>query len=285
MENKNVRFALDFVERDYDFSTDDLYQCFKNVEDNLWPYILGKYISTPKSNLLPALAPESIQKKYHGTSGIKALTQSLYLFQSIKETYQKHGKKALSDSKVLDFGFGWGRVLRFFYKEMPTNQIYGCDPSDEAMGFIDRLGLKGNFAQSDFVPTALPFKEKFDIIYASSVFTHLSEKSHLACIKSISEGLSSNGLAFLTVRPPDFIHRNEALKAYLKVLNVDFKNYKPGYIFAPNKNFVVDGEYTYGHSVMSKGYIKKHWGKYFKIVDAKFQAFDPYQIVIILAKL
>ncbi len=284
MENINVKFAFDFVERDHDWSTDDLYQCYKNVDDNFWPYILGKYINTPKTQLLPDKPGVKIQHKFHGTTEIKALTQSLYFYQIIKESYKKYGKKPLVDSNLLDFGFGWGRMLRFFYKDMPVSQIFGCDPSDESMSYIEKLHLKGVFKQSEFIPETLPFDESFDLVFSSSVFTHLSEHTHLACLKAIANAMNPGGIAFITVRPPGFKERNKAIIDYLAHYNMESSSPNEDYLFVPNENFIVKGHATYGHAVISKRYIHENWSKYFRVLDAKFQAFDPFQVVLVLEK-
>lgn len=41
----------------------------------------------------------------------------------------------------------------------------------------EQHNVKANLALSQWVPRSLPFERQFDLIYAFSVFTHLSEKT------------------------------------------------------------------------------------------------------------
>jgi trans-aconitate methyltransferase len=84
---------------------------------------------------------------------------------------------ALEDATVLDYGCGWGCLIRLLYNYVPHEQIYAVDPLDAAIELCRKHGVKAHLALSEYVPRSLPFACRFDLIYAFSVFTHLSEKT------------------------------------------------------------------------------------------------------------
>ncbi len=54
-------------------------------------------------------------------------------------------------------------------------------------GILDvcrRSGVPATLARTDFVPERLPFDEQFDLVFAFSVFTHISEAAHNGCLRA-----------------------------------------------------------------------------------------------------
>lgn len=78
-------------------------------------------------------------------------------------------------AQVLDFGCGAGRVLRQFAREAESGEYWGCDLYEPTISW-----LKGNleppfrFYISEGRPLPHP-DEHFDLVYAISVFTHITD--------------------------------------------------------------------------------------------------------------
>jgi 2-polyprenyl-3-methyl-5-hydroxy-6-metoxy-1,4-benzoquinol methylase len=107
----------------------------------------------------------------------------------------------ISMAKVLDFVCGWGRLIRLLYKLTSVDNIYGVDPWDRSIEICTNDGVKGNLALSEYVPETLPFDEQFDLIFAFSVFTHLSEKTTYKVLSTLRNYISKDGLLVITIRP------------------------------------------------------------------------------------
>ena len=72
---------------------------------------------------VPMFPPEEIQQQFVGASYEHALYEA-YLFYSYVKTYaQNFGVPLNKERKILDFGCGWGRIIRFFSK-MFAMKIY-----------------------------------------------------------------------------------------------------------------------------------------------------------------
>lgn len=161
----------------------------------------------------PSMVSDDIQKKWTGSHGSTLLNQSIAFTKTMIDGYASITGKPIEDAVVLDFGCGWGRIIRLLYKFIPINNIYGVDPWDESINICEQNGVKGKLAISDWVPHALPFEQRFDLIYAFSVFTHLSEKTTRIVLDTLRKYFAENGVLIITIRPKEYwhIHANGAI--------------------------------------------------------------------------
>jgi SAM-dependent methyltransferase len=83
---------------------------------------------------------------------------------------------SLDGARILDFGCGSGRVLRHFAPEAESGEAWGCDIDAASIEWATaNLTPPLRFVGCDEVPP-LPFADEyFDLIYAISVFTHLTD--------------------------------------------------------------------------------------------------------------
>ena len=132
-------------------------------------------------------------------------SQSLAFYEKLGHLYARHSTVALEQSRVLDFGCGWGRLSRLLARDVAPGSLFGCDPVEPILDTCRRCGVPAVLARSDFVPERIPFDECFDLAYAFSVFTHLSERSHRASLRALHASLAPGGLLVLTIRPPRYL--------------------------------------------------------------------------------
>jgi trans-aconitate methyltransferase len=189
--------------------------------------------------------------------------------------------------RLLDFGCGWGRIIRYFAKDIPTHLLYGCDPDSNILKICTDLKVPGKFKTSDYRPQRLPFDEKFDLIYAYSVFTHLSENVHRECLETIHNALSPAGIAIITVRPRSYIRLKAGALAFVSDKSIDeFESQfdRGKYVFSPHDIAPVGGEITYGEAVVPDSYIEDNWTRLFELVHPVNIIEDPYQTAVVLRK-
>ena len=49
-----------------------------------------------------------------------------------KKYFEIYCDKEIKDSKILDYGCGWGRIIRFFLKDVPSRNLFAVDPDKNA---------------------------------------------------------------------------------------------------------------------------------------------------------
>jgi SAM-dependent methyltransferase len=103
------------------------------------------------------------------------------------------------DKRVLDFGCGVGRVLRHFTPEAERAEFVGCDIDEASIAWVQRHLCPpfDAFVNPERPPLELP-DESFDLVYAISVFTHLSD-SWSAWLWEMHRVLKPDGLLIATV--------------------------------------------------------------------------------------
>ena len=121
------------------------------------------------------------------------MTTSRYL-----EGLGRHGFDAASMDRMLDLGFGTGRVLLHF---LPFRmERHGCDVNPAALEWTSRtLGEFADLRLSTLEPT-LPYDDDFfDLVIASSVFTHTPFAAQPGWICELGRILKPGGCVLATV--------------------------------------------------------------------------------------
>ena len=200
----------------------------------------------------------------------------------IEKVLNKCNLSFLNFKSILDFGCGWGRLLRIFIEFNGEKSVSGCDVNKYYI-----MSLKKTFKKSQIfeIPIKPPYKglnNKYDFIIAFSVFTHLTEKNHIRILKELGNSLQENGCLMITVSSENFIKNNKKFR--IDVADLYQLNNKIKY------NFFLEDEKLpeYGNTLISKDYIYKNWEKYSgcKIIYYEDNAFvTGFHDVVVLQKL
>jgi SAM-dependent methyltransferase len=106
----------------------------------------------------------------------------------------------LEDKRVLDFGCGCGRVLRYLARAHPSATYVGVDVDAEAISWCRReLHELADWELCSEWPPVPAATGSFDLIYAISVFTHLPENMQLAWLHELARALANDGLLIVSV--------------------------------------------------------------------------------------
>ena len=158
------------------------------------------------SALLPAMASAEAQRHWTGRSGIGLLKPTVNFVRIAAYNYAKiTGSAISSQTRILDYGCGYGRIARLMYYFADEANIWGVDPWEKSISLCNEAGLGRNFRQSQYLPDRLPVSDApFDLIYAYSVFTHLSEAASLAALRALRRHVHERSLLVITVRPIEY---------------------------------------------------------------------------------
>jgi SAM-dependent methyltransferase len=253
--------------------------------DERWLRILSKVANAPtaKGVRFPASPSPEWQAAFVGSSGVNALHEAFKFYQLIKAQALRHGRPLDRMSRVLDFGCGWGRFIRFFMKCIAAPNLFGVDVDPEMIGFCKISGLPAQFATvPPLGPTAFE-AESFDLIYAYSVFSHLSESAHLAWLQEFSRLLRAGGLLVVTTQARHFMDHVQAVKNKAPEARSDWERslcvgfpdaaevlatYDRGdFVFASTGGGDHRPSSFYGEALIPKSYIERRWPSDLRLLE------------------
>lgn len=232
------------------------------------------------SAALPKRTPDSIQQQWTGTSGLVLLRQSVSFVSFLVTNYTELTGRSIAGTKVLDFGCGWGRLLRLMLYFSDPKDLYGCDAWEQSLEHIRKANVRATIEKSQTISADLPFDPtvKFDLIYAFSVFTHLSEKATKAALDTFHRRISRDGVLVITIRPEEFWaylseHRGQDFAEHLR------RHQKSGFSFLPANEKDIDP--AYGNTSISRDYLQARFPSW-EIVKMGNTLIDPYQTFVVL---
>jgi SAM-dependent methyltransferase len=247
---------------------------FRALDADVWALLLTQeYDGWPAIRaLLPGVPDRALQEAWNGTSGAALAAQGAAFYRRLCERFARHGAVSLGDARVLDFGCGWGRLTRMLARDVAPDRLFGCDPSQEILDVCRANGVPAQLARSDFLPERIPFDGPFDLAFAFSVFTHLSEPAHRRCLDALHAALAPGGVLVVTVRPPAYMdHRGEPYAFSPHAADPSHPQYG-------------GGEMTYGETVVTLPYVRERWSDRFALLDVDLLLVDLFQVVLTLRR-
>ncbi len=235
------------------------------------------------SEILPQMASPEVQKNWTGSSGITLLRQSIDFVRMLSNRYQIENGRAMSNATILDYGCGYGRLLRLMLYFTDPGKLYGCDPWDRSIALCKEAGIGVDLQQTEYLPNTLPYADNsFDLVYAFSVFTHTSLRATQQAFAAIRPKLQADGLFAVTIRPVEYWSFDQGLSAEESDALIA-EHDKTGFAFRPHQRAPIDGDITYGDTTMNIKTLTELCPGW-KTVGYDRSVNDPYQIVVYLRK-
>jgi SAM-dependent methyltransferase len=123
-------------------------------------------------------------------------------------TLARNGVQVEELDSMLDFGVGCGRVARQ-WNDVDV-EIHGCDYNPVLVEWCEANLPHVRTAVNELNPP-LPY-ERFDLVYALSVFTHLPEDAQIEWISELRRVTRVGGYVFFTTHGPSFPHSDPAFR-------------------------------------------------------------------------
>lgn len=126
-------------------STSNRFQCFSQLSDDQWLSVLEESISRNTINGVKfgAFPAENIQAQFVGSANEAALREGKAFYTFTKKESAKLGMPLGENSRLLDFGCGWGRYLRLFAREFGDDRMVGVDIDPDMIELNRQLGTPG----------------------------------------------------------------------------------------------------------------------------------------------
>jgi hypothetical protein len=234
------------------------------------------------SCVLPRMASSEIQTQWTGASGLYLLQQTLSFVRSAAYNFNRLTGDYLDSARILDYGCGYGRIARLMYYFTDAERLLGVDPWDRSIAICRDCGLGENFRQSDYLPRDLPVgKKPFELIYAFSVFTHLSPLATRLALDVCRRYISRNGVLVITIRPIEFWSLDASVHGLSDTAALRTAHHRDGFVFSPLVRAAGETEITYGHTSMTTEWIATNFPRW-KITGADRSPDDPYQVYVFL---
>lgn len=194
------------------------------------------------------LPPPVLRYRVNGTPKIDTfLDQGKKRADGIESCLRVLGKSLDSFENVLDFGCGCGRTIMWFAEKKV--KFHGTDIDSEAIQWCQNNLKFAKFAVNDTMPPLEYEDNKFDLIYAMSVFTHLDEYRQFQWLQELKRVLREKGILIITV------YDEKQQLEEIDELKYRIKNDKIGKV--PS---------WYLTSARSRKYVLENYWKYFKII-------------------
>jgi SAM-dependent methyltransferase len=223
------------------------------------------------SRLLPRMASAEVQTNWTGTHGVDLLRQTTAFVRVMESLSWKLTGAGLKGRSILDFGCGYGRMMRLMYYFSDPEQVTGIDCWEKSLELARADGILGGLVKSDPVPRSLAV-ERHEVAFAFSVFTHLSQEATTATLAAL-RGVTKLFLV-LTIRPVEFWDyyagtRDIPKEALIKAHRDRLFAHHPD----PNRP-------NYGDTSIHFDYFKRVPG--WEFVGYERLLMDPYQTILVL---
>lgn len=225
---------------------------------------------------LPRVPPDDLQRRYNGQAGEANLRLAFTFYSVVKKYVADCGSPLRPDSRVLDFGCGWGRVTRMFLKDVLGDNLYGIDVDLPAIEICRQTMGYGTYEMNQTIPPTTFQSGSFDVICAYSVFSHLSEPVHIRWIEEFSRILTDGGVLVVTTLGRGFLglcqsfrEKERLEQGWQKSAAESFvdsvaalADYDSGrFLFSPKPSDV------YGMALIPQAYVEKEWTQFLEFHD------------------
>lgn len=153
------------------------------------PKDLGAYENFPAAENL---------RRVQGFDTIQQVAPKAFSHYRRLRALAEHYAIDLSSSRILDWGCGHGRVIRYFRELGTSTNLFGSDIDPDNIAWAQQ-NLPGiDFSVGPLMPPTRFGDAMFDLVFGISVMTHLTRKVQLAWLAEIRRILRPGGLALLT---------------------------------------------------------------------------------------
>jgi SAM-dependent methyltransferase len=164
-----------------------------------------------------------------------------------------------SGKRVLDFGCGTGRTLTAYVDEADNAEFWGCDIHAPSIEWANQhLSPPFHFFVCEETPPLNQSEAQFDLVYAMSVFTHITDQWS-AWLLELHRVMRPGGVAVISILGPAMAQT---------ILGRDWDERIGMAVVDLHKGWEIGGPSV----LLSEWWIHEHWGRAFEILR-----FEPYR--------
>lgn len=200
----------DFVDLPDDwnnYAQEPFVEAYGGLDDSAWEQKCLEALDEPRQDgiAFPRVPPAAMQERVHGHSGAPALREAFDFCRLVTAFAAKLNMPIGRGTRLLDFGAGWGRIVRPFMARVELRNLYCYEPNPLFAQVARALNPYVSTVSGDYEPPTVFGDERFDVIVAWSVFTHLPVQLARRWLEDFARILRPGGLVFITAWGERFI--------------------------------------------------------------------------------
>ena len=224
----------------------------------------------------PYLPPVSLRCRVHGSTSIKSFLEvGRRCAEDLRVALGRQSRDIYSFGRILDFGCGCGRAIRWFADHPESSQFYGTDIDADAITWCRKNMGFATFSVNDMIPPMRCDSGSFDLIYAISVFTHLDEDLQFQWLAELKRVARPNCLLLVSIQGQFCWSKLSAGK----IAQIQ----EQGIVFDESGS-VWQGIFpeSYTTAYHTKEYVCSRWSQHFKVVDYVEKGMNNHQDLVVL---
>ena len=156
----------------------------------------------------PTFPPTQLQNRVHGHDSAISLGEASALYRfACQHHLAGPSSPWFQSGAMLDFGSGWGRILRYFMRDFPLKNIIGYEPSGLLAAVARGHNPYVSFLNGSYLPDGMLAANWFDFAISWSVYSHLPQNYVTAWLTETARVLKPGGAALYTTWGLRFLER------------------------------------------------------------------------------
>lgn len=236
---------------------------------------------SPFGDPMPSFPAAELQLLTTGQAGEATLKPAAAFYGDVVDCFGDAGNTFGPGTQILDFGCGWGRITRFFLRDVPLRNLHGVDVDPDFIKVCRETFWSDQFVVCNSGPPLDYPDASFDVIFAFSVFSHLSESISLEWMKEFARLIRPGGLLAFTTRNETFLslcqglgRTGTSLSQHHSVLANLFDDWDEARARLRRGEFLHVGASGgglrdasfYGESFIPRSYVERVYGEWFDVV-------------------
>ena len=236
------------------------------------------------AKMTPTMPSADVQTRWTGHSGQPLLSKSCGTLRLIQLQSLLLRGRDLGAGPILDYGCGWGRLMRGLGYFADPDMIHGADPMEASLAACREHKVIGNLHKVPTIPGPSPLPvSDFDMVFSYSVMTHTSMDSTRAVLRAIRSIIAEDGLYATTIRPVEFWTMRAASLGQDRVAGLPEAHARTGYAFIPLGGGGELVKQDYGdssYSIETFGRLADETG--WRIARLDRDTLEPWQLTVTL---
>ncbi len=234
--------------------------------------------------VLPIYPSPDVQKAWTGNSDVLLLQKTALFSRIVDQLSHVHRGRGLRGARILDYGCGWGRILRQMLYFSDPDHLFGVDPWHKSIEQCEASRVPGNIFKVDYRPVALPLEiSNIDFSCAFSIFTHIGEENVREVLRCVRAVTAPKGLFVATIRPIEYWQTRKPILGDARCEELMRVHREGGYAFLPSGETKNAGSADYGEascSLETFETLARETG--WSVAGAEWLLIDPYQQIVCL---